>query len=231
MDSIVETTDIMLANPPDKQELTRHQQKAHAILEQARGLVVENADDFQRGGVLVAAATLAMKELEEFCRPNIKRLDYAHKAAVADLQQYTVPLGKAKKIASDAMGTWRREQQRLEDEKARKRREQLQKEAEDRRLAEAEHLEKLGRKAEADAALERPVATPIVTVQSEIPKIPGQHPVITWRARVIDASLVPDAYKLVDMTGLNALARSLKDKAVVPGVEFYPDETTAQRSV
>jgi hypothetical protein len=51
-----------------------------------------------------------------------------------------------------------------------------------------------------------------------------------WKARVVDMKLLPDEYKLPDMTTLNAKARSTKGTAVIPGVEFYNDRSVVVRT-
>lgn len=229
MDSTVLTTSA--ANPPDTEAIAQAKASAHALLEQAKGLVVENATDCEIGGKIIARCASAGRTLEGLLRPNIKRLHAAKTAALDELKTMTVPLAEARAIADRKTSDWRQRQRQIEVAEAAALQEKLTKDAEDRQLDHAEHLENLGKLDERDALLKRPVTVPTVVRQTEIPKIPGQHPVVTWRARVTDASLVDDKYKVIDMGLLNDLARSLKDKAVCPGVEFYSNETTAQRSV
>lgn len=57
-----------------------------------------------------------------------------------------------------------------------------------------------------------------------------------WKYRVVNIKKVPDQYLLppeerVNKSVLNALARSQKDKASVPGIEFYSEESIASRVV
>lgn len=44
-----------------------------------------------------------------------------------------------------------------------------------------------------------------------------------WKFRITDVSKIPSEYMIPDETALGRLARSQKEKASVPGVEFYYD--------
>lgn len=50
-----------------------------------------------------------------------------------------------------------------------------------------------------------------------------------WKARVIDAALVPDQFKTINEKALDAYAKSMKQDAKVPGVEFYSEDSLAIR--
>lgn len=51
----------------------------------------------------------------------------------------------------------------------------------------------------------------------------GSRVLMPWKHEVIDASKVPDQFKVVDEKALGAYARAMKDKAAVPGVRFFQD--------
>jgi hypothetical protein len=44
---------------------------------------------------------------------------------------------------------------------------------------------------------------------------------INWKYRIVDATLIPREYMMPNEVAIGAVARSLKDKANIPGVEFY----------
>lgn len=102
--------------------------------------------------------------------------------------------------------------------------------AEDKRLADAEALEKVGRADLAQRAIETPVYVPPVAVVAppvpvyvEPPRPKGM--VVRWKHRVIDVRLVPREYMVVDDRLLASIATSQKDKASVPGVEFFTESS------
>ena len=62
----------------------------------------------------------------------------------------------------------------------------------------------------------------------------GTHVRKTWKARIVDESKVPIMYgnhviRQIDMSKLNDIAKYEQNKAEIPGVEFYQDETVIVR--
>jgi hypothetical protein len=76
---------------------------------------------------------------------------------------------------------------------------------------------------EAPAPIEPlPAPTPAAPVRAEA----GTSNIMyTWKYRVIDMALVPDAYKIIDAAQLNTIARSHHDTKPIPGIEFYKEST------
>lgn len=108
------------------------------------------------------------------------------------------------------------------------------KKAEDDRIAAAEKLESAGRADLAQRLIETPVqvapvkiVAPPVPVYVAPPKPKGS--VVTWKHRVTDFRLVPREYLMVDDRLLAQVARRDRDKALVPGVEFFPESSVAVR--
>lgn len=149
------------------------------------------------------------------------------------------------------------EEQRKRDEEARQQREALEakakaeREAADREAAELRKKEEAARKAgdlaaavilrnqserlveeseeraiEIEYKAETVVAERIV---AEVPVVQGVSTRTIWRARVLNAKLVPDEYKVVNEKMLQDFARATKGKVALPGVEFYAEQALAQR--
>ena len=107
-------------------------------------------------------------------------------------------------------------------EAKRKADEEARKMAEDARLAHAATVEATQGREAATTLLEQPV-TPVPAAKvPEPPKTAGASFTEKWKHEVVDASVVPREYLIVDDKTLAALATALKNKAVVPGVRFYP---------
>lgn len=194
----------------------------------------------------------------------------------------TEPLNKALKAVNDLfrapaqwlkdaedtrkrqMLTWRQDQerkaaeeQRRQEEIARKERERLaaqaaeaerkaaEKAAAERRAAEvaaaaghaaeAAKLQEAARAREAAAAAKaeaiRAHAASVVAplVVADIPKIAGQHTVETWKFEV-DETLLPKEFMVADMKKIGAIVRALKGQTNIPGVTVLRGETLASRS-
>ena len=51
-----------------------------------------------------------------------------------------------------------------------------------------------------------------------------------WKWEVLDLTIVPDAYKVIDSSQLTAIARKHHDTKTIPGVRFYCEKTIAVRA-
>ena len=88
---------------------------------------------------------------------------------------------------------------------------------------EAEALEQQAAEQQSAAA---PIAVPVTYVAE---KLKGASTKKVWKCRVVDASLVPDQFKTINEKALDAYAKTMKQDAKVPGVEFYPEDSLAIR--
>ena len=187
------------------------------------------------------------RRVDEFFRAPLLRLKEAETEAKKKLLNYEA---EQRRIAAE-------EQRRLE-EKARREREALEAKARKEReeadavareiqcradearaagdLAELVKLrnqtDKLMEKSEAKIQdLHRKVdLTFAPKVEAYIPPVVGQSSRTVWKARVVDAKLVPDEYKVVDIAMLDKLAQATKGKVPVAGVEFYSEQIMSARA-
>ena len=159
-------------------------------------------------------------------------------------------LEKAVKQVEAALKPYLVEKQRKQDEKERlerEARERAEREREDARRAEEEaaaaaaaaESEEERRKAQAEVEAARAnldnlstqVSTPArKTVGAKTTTDRGSSAQLrdNWKYRVVDISQVPENYLVdpedrVNRTKLNKMAKSMKDDATVPGIEFYND--------
>ena len=73
------------------------------------------------------------------------------------------------------------------------------------------------------------VVAPVVTLAPAAPRVEGVQTRKTWKARVVDAALVPREFLTVNQAALDAFAKAVKGATPVAGVEFYEDATLAIR--
>lgn len=138
---------------------------------------------------------------------GIKEAYKAHQAKVAEKKALTNMLAQLKTIFKDAMDAYSAE-----------------KEQERRKAVEAEQARLAAATPEAPASL-APVA-PI----PDLPKISGIYEVEEWSAEVVDASLVPDEFKMLDMAKIQERVVRLKNLANIPGVLAVMRKATRGRS-
>ena len=101
---------------------------------------------------------------------------------------------------------------------------------EERRQEEALALEKAGKNEEAEALVEAPVVAPAIVIPQTTTKVEGISKLRKlWKFRVMDASLVPNDYKVVDEVKLGQVVRATKGTLRIPGVEIYSEDTVSAR--
>jgi hypothetical protein len=125
------------------------------------------------------------------------------------------------------------EEARQKAEAARRAAEQASAEERARLLKEAEAAERkaaaANAKAETKTELAAAVVAPVVEIAPTVEKQKGETTKTTWKARIINAALVPREYCVPNEKELDAIAKATKGSKQIPGVEFYPEQTLSMR--
>jgi len=197
--------------------------------------VVKTKDDYRA----VSAKLLDIKELKKKAIELFKPAKtYAKKAhtAICDLENSIKrPLIEAEDLINPKRTEYVNEEERKRREKEFKLQEQARKQEEKleaQRQKKIEQAQKKGDEETAQALEEAPLpCVSIPTVKSSVPEIKGGQNRVIWKARVIDIKLMPKRYKIEipDQKALDQIAKEDKDKALVPGVEFYSEVIMAQQ--
>ena len=218
--------------------------EAEATLGVIQAVRITTAEECQAAVDQTREIKAKAARLEETRKAMTRPLDDAKKAIMDFFRGPADLLAKAETLLKGSITTFQQEQARIaalataearrQQEEDRKRQaeeqaaaEALLLQAEDAALsgdtATAEALEQQALAAQAQAA-------PISTYVAPAPEKPrGAAMRKVWRARVIDPSLVPDQFKVINEKALDAYAKSMKQDAKVPGVEFYAEDSLAIR--
>lgn len=202
--------------------------KALTIVDQAKAVVVKDAESYTAAGVMWKTIKDMMKEVSDTFDPIIEQAHKAHKKALEQKAKYYSPLDQASRNVKKLMSDYDEEQRRIAEAEARRLQEIARKAEEERRLQEAILAEEAGEKEEAAAILEEPVYVPPVQVQKATPKLQG-GPVYreVWSARVTDIRALCRAVAdgkaspecvMGNMPILNRMATALKATMQIPGV-------------
>jgi len=208
-----------------KQELT-------PVVQQAASLRVNNPENYSFAAEYLKAVKAAQKKVVDFFKPMKDAANKAHKEITGKEASAMIPLKEAEDTIKRKMLDYATEQERIRQEaqrklqaaadlKARQEREALEKKA-----ASMKTEEKRQQYAEQAAA----VVSPVVEVATITPEIKGQSIKKTWRCKVIDASLVPREWMLVNESALNAFARSTKGSVKVAGCEMVEESSLSSSS-
>ena len=206
-------TDTMIALP-DTKEIESTNDKMTAFV---AGFSVSDAPSYEEAGkYLIRIRTLRQKLDETFDVP-IKKAHEAHKSMLAAKKTHESPLEAAEGVLKRKRIAWYEAEERKRREAERVAQEAARKAAEERQLQEAIAAEADGDKAQADAILDEPVVAPIVRVEPTVQKSEGIAMTYTYSARIDDPNLVPPEWQIPNEKGINAHARSVKEKFRIPG--------------
>ena len=125
---------------------------------------------------------------------------------------------------------WKRQEDSKRQAEADRLRRAEEKRMADEKLALATRMAEAGMVEQAEKVLDAPTAPVNVPepVKIETPK--GQTIIAKWQARIVNPDLVPREYCIPDTVKINKYGKLMKDKASIPGVEFF-DQGTVRRSV
>lgn len=230
-----------MANELDTVEIAR---ESSQVVKQADAMIVADVGGYEQASVFLRMVKTVADKIEELYGPRIASAYALHKGLLSDKKKFTDPLDRASGNVKGKMQAWSMEEERKRRQEEARIREQLRREEEDRRLAEAAELERL---AQAEAAsgnqavavemmksaetlITEPIYAPPIVLPAAVPKVEGVSTRTDWKFRVVDASKVPDEYKLVDEVKIGKVVRALRESTNIPGIEAYPVQVTSTRA-
>lgn len=200
---------------------------------EATGLMVTDAETYQRAGELLKGIKAVEKRIKDYFSP-LKAA--AHKAWKSICDRENEELLKLKPGADHLnrqMVAYHQEQERIRQEEERRQREEARRREEEERLAAAIEAEKTGQSEVAEAILNEPVHVAAPVVPPATPKIAGQTVATTWKHRVVSLQALvravadgkaPITCLQANDVFLGSQARAGKGQISYPGVEFYPEQ-------
>lgn len=192
----------------------------------ASELVVKDNGSREIAILTIRKVKISKEQIINFFKDSKTKAHAAWKSVVASEKSFTDRLEIIEKIAKGIISKYdteqeeirRNEQARLQadaDAQARRERERLEKEA--AKLKTPEKIQERLEQAEA-------VIAPIVQVV-EAEKVKGSSTKEVWKARVVDVSIVPREYMIVNQKALDAFAKATKGAINIKGVEFYSESS------
>ena len=203
-------------------------------LEYSRALEVKDQESLNLANkAMVRIGQIRKGIIAYFADPKTKA-KAAHQAIVDKEKEALKPLIEADEILKPKIGTYHREQMRIQEEAERKRLDEINRAAkeEEEALNKAAKLEEEGKLkeaqkklAEAEKIAERKpdVAVPAAPVMS------GTHTVTYTRWRVIDEAKVPRSFLMLNTAAIDAEVKKYKMTTKIPGIEVY-EKTEVSRS-
>lgn len=188
---------------------------------------ITDAFEFENAALLLKDIKQRAGELETLRKTMTDPINAA-KAAIMDLfRTPTELLDRSKALVLKAMNEWNKAQEAAQAEqraKAEAEAREREKEARAKLAAEAAKALEEGDAENAEYLIGRAESVTVQTTYTPPAKLAGANTRTMWTYRIVDKAKIPDEFKVIDEKTLGAMARSMKDKASVPGVEFYAEK-------
>jgi len=211
-------------------ELTVQQQQDWAVLavQQSKTFTVDNQQDYNNAAELIKDIKGRINQITDYWKPLKEAAAKQHKDICAKEKELLNPFSTAETELKSKMANWQR--QKLEEERLlREQQERQKREESEMLLKEAAKADEEGNVERAEFMLEAAENIQNMTFeQPKAEKTAGTAAKTVWKARVINAALVPISVagaiiRPVDEKVLNDLAKASKGNMTIPGVEFYED--------
>lgn len=199
------------------------EQKALAIPDQAKLIVVSDKDSMVMADNTVEAITAMMKEVDTVFKPMADKAFAAHREITGRWKTIKQPLEDAKTYLGNQVKAYQRKVREEAEAEQRRLAEIARKQEEERRLAEAIEAEKEGNVEEAQAIIEEEMFIPTPIVKPDVPKVDNRKYATRWAWKVTDINKVPREYLIVDQIKMNGIVRAMKGGTHIPGIQVYED--------
>lgn len=204
--------------------------RSTAIVSRAQAIVVTDNLTLVSAEEAIVEIRKIRKEVANDFRGPIDKAHKAHKEMLTLRSKIDDPLKMAEGVLGSKTLAYRQEQERIRVAEERRLQAEARKIEEEKRLAEAERLEQEHRHEEAEQVVSAPVPTPVVVVPVTVAKTAGVSQRVNWRFKVLDKSLVPRQFMMLDEVKIGAHVRSMKEQANIPGIQPYDELSVSVRT-
>ena len=197
-----------------------------------QNLYIESNDDLKRISLILRGVKGLQKKVKESFDPIIEKAHAAHKEAVAQRKKYLDPLLSVEEKIKASVLEFDARMKEIAAKAEREANERLAKQADEAKQKLMDKSAKTNDAWEAEVLKEQAVAIkPIeVKLESAFQKQEGMSIRKTWVGRVVDISLVPTDYLLINQSLINEVARKENGTFTIPGVVFEEVESVSMRS-
>lgn len=223
------------AKPEEQnQEVERVAERSSLLVQNATSIKVKDPVTQHQASEMLLAVAAMLRQIEDTFKPMKDAAYLAHKTVCNQEKKVAGPLQEAERALKSQIGAFIQEQRRiaLAEEERLRREERERAEAaareESTRLAleDALALEEMGDSKGAEAVLANPAPAPVryvapAPVAPQVAQVSGVSTTMVWDFRIVDESIIPREFLLVNESAIRNIGKSTKGKARVPGVEFF----------
>lgn len=199
-----------------KQELEK---VSSDIVIRAKKLKVVDQKTLDVANLFLNHAKETLKQAVGFFAPAISKAHEAHKEMIKAQKVITDPLSLAVSTVNGMIRSYVMEAERKAREAEEKR-----KFEEEVYFAQLEEKRKTGDKKGEKKALAKVEELHEESLKLKVkPELVGSHVTRRWKFRVIDLSVVPRQYLVLDETRIQRMVTQMKAETSIPGIEAYED--------
>jgi hypothetical protein len=213
-------------------DTTAIQAETAVAVQSTQALTVTDATTYAEAGERLKFLRSAARKVEDWFKPLVDAAYKAHRELTLRRGETLRPVEAECTRLTVEMSRWKGEQDRLARERAALQAREEQELARSVALEEAVTLEAQGMPEEAAAVVEQAIAAPapVIPIVQAAPKVEGISHRSVRRHQIVDKSLLPPEYLIVDEKAIAGVVRALKGATRIPGVRVWEDQTTVVRS-
>jgi hypothetical protein len=221
----------LIEEEQDLKPTTVFEKRANQILNFCKNLVVVSREDFEFADKKIVEASTLKKGVKEWSKPVIQKTKEAYDEAKKQRDNLIKPIDEGTTILGHKMMAWKKNEQKIQDEKLRKEQE----------LAAAEHKKKCDEEAkklkQSGADKETVKAVKDFGKEAPVVQAPDQGATksktgldVKWSFRVDHPDLVPREFCKPDEAKIRAAVKLKANSTVIPGVTIFEDVKITKRS-
>jgi hypothetical protein len=211
---------------PDNQ-LMEMKALAQNLPDQARQIVVSDAESYLQAGELLVYIKQLRKKIIDTFRPIKQRIDESKKAVLIQERAADIPLAQAEQYLTPQIIAYDRRQEHLRQQEELRLKALSHSIEEDRRLMQAIAAENAGAPKLSQTLLEEPLPFVPVMVPKSVPKVAGLSIRKNYGFTLVNQALLPREYLTPDLVKIGGVVRALKDQCRIPGVEVHEEQSIA----
>jgi hypothetical protein len=191
--------------------------------------IISNQVDYDTASVTLRRIKLKYNEIEDIRKSITQPLDIAKKAVMDLFRGPLETLSKAENTLKTAILTY----MDMEETKRKEIEDRIRRDVEKKRQeaeAKAAALREAGKEAQAQKYEDKAAQFVAPTIAPTIEKAEGQAVKIQWTTQVVNFALLPDEYKIPNMTALNKVAQATKGSIRIPGTIFVSEKILSSRA-
>ncbi len=197
--------------------------KAISVYDQVKVIAVIDNVTMVAADDMIKSMRLLRKEIALTFDPIISKAHAAHKEAKAQKDKAELPLIRAEEYLKPQIKAYLAQEERKRQDEENRLRLEAKKAEEEKRLSNAVQLEAEGLTEEAEYVIACQIPIVMPTAEKTTPNADMRLYRKVWKYRIVNESLIPREYHMVDLPKIGAVVRALKSKCKIPGIEVYEE--------